>query len=228
MATPRWLKFIDLVFLAGALVLVSPPQGSLAAETLSARELQAEVERFKALGGVYSPSGFPELPPGITPFAKWRRVATNRLEGGEVYVCLKKIRIWKTLCCDEKGGVFLELSLMDRQGEQIPFAWQECGMQCVRGGYCGPENRLYLDLNGDGDADAAIPRMGSLGRVDKSFFRNTRFVFTKDIFPLWLKRRLGPGLKDLATIGAGDSVPSWRDHPLTMETQEESREGGNH
>ena len=228
MAFPRWLKLANFLALLGCLILVPERDAPFAVELISASEFQAEVARFKDLGGEYSPSGFPDLPPQITPFAEWRRAHRDRLQGSEVYVCRENIRVWKSVFCGPQGSVYVELSLMDREGNQIPFAWQDCLIQCQSGGFCDSKKRLYLDLNGDGDAEMVIPRMDSLGKMEKGFFKNTRFLFKKDIFPLWLKRLVGPDFKNLATIGPRDSVPAWRDQPLTVKSQEEVKEGGSH
>ena len=206
-----------------ALVLLPAAGAALAKEVLSDQEVRAEIARFKALGGEYSSDGFPQLPPGITPFAKWRRINTERLQGNEVYVFDQKVRIWKTMFCGHQGTVFLELSLMDRQGVQIPFAWQECLVDCQEGGSCGPKTSLFIDITGDGRPEIAVPRMSALGKLKKGFLQNPRFVFSKDIFPLWLKR-VFPDFKNLATIGPRDSVPSWKDHPLTIQAEEKGAE----
>lgn len=222
MMTPfsGYLKTLCLALALIGLILF-PTAGKISfAATLSAEDLQAEVTRFTDLGGEYREQGFPALPPQMTPFAKWRRIVTGRLKGKEVYVLRKKVRIWKTIFCGHRGHVYIELSLMDRKGAQIPFAWQECRVDCQNGGFCGPETKLFIDITGNGDPDVLIPDMSSLGKMKKGFLRNPRFIFEKDIFPLWLKRIFGPGLKKLATIGPGDSVPAWKDHPLTVEAEE--------
>lgn len=208
-----FLVVLGLVLAAGAV---------LAGEKLSAQEIQDEIARYQDLGGRYAPEGFPQLA-SYTPFAKWRRINTDRLQGKEVYVHDGKVRIWKTMFCGKSGTVFLELSLMNRQGERIPFAWQECRMGCREGGTCGPASGLFIDITGDGRPQIGFQDMNSLGQIKKGFLQNPKFLFDKDILPLWLKR-LFPDSRNLATIGPRDSVPAWKDHPLTLKAEEKGAE----
>ncbi len=224
MTLPEFRKTLATALLAVGFVLLPAGGGVMADGPLSADELQAEIERFEGLGAEHSRAGFPELPPGITPFAKWRRINTERLQGKEVYVFDKKVRIWKTMFCGRKADVFIELSLMDRKGNQVPFAWQQCLVDCQDGGFCGAETKLFIDISGDGYPELMIPEMGALGKMKKGFLQNPRFVFEKDIIPLWLKRAFGPELKNLATIGPRDSVAAWKDHPLTAKPEEKGGE----
>jgi hypothetical protein len=208
-----WLALAGLIF-------ATAPGNLLAAPALSAEDVKKEVARYSDLGGEYSEKGFSDLPPKMTPFAQWRRIDTNRIQGKEVYVFQKKVRIWKTMFCGRRGTIYLELSLMDRKGKQIPFAWQECKVDCQGGGFCGAETKIFIDITGNGDADIMIPKMSDLGKMKKGFLKNPRFVFEKDVIPLWVKKVFGPKFKNLNTIGPRDSVASWKDHPLTVEPEE--------
>ncbi len=217
---PGYLKTLCLALVLAGLNLFPTTGRSAHAAVRCAEELKAEVARFIDLGGEYAEQGFPELPPEMTPFAKWRRIDAGRLRGKEVYVYRRKVRIWKTVFCGLRGNVYIELSLMDRKGTRIPFAWQESRVDCQSGGFCGPKARLFIDITGNGYPEVMIPKMSSLGKMKSGFLQNTRFIFKKDIFPLWLKRVFGPDFRGLATIGPRDSVPAWKDHPLTLEAEE--------
>ena len=108
--------------------------------------------------------------------------------------------------CGPGDVVYLELSVMDREGRQTPFAWQECRVDCQSGGSCSVKDPLYIDITGDARPEVKIKRLGDVVKVKRSFLRNPRFNFTEDILPSWLQRELGPKLKMLSTIGPGDSV----------------------
>jgi|GEM_PF-3247998 len=195
----------------------------LSQRTLSQETIQQEVERYQALGGEYRPRGFPHLEKGTTPFAQWRRIETSRLKGREVYVSQEEVRIWKTMFCGRETEIYLELSLMDRAGNLIPFAWQQCGLICDYSGACELKNPLYIDITGDGMPEIKLPELGKLVNVARSWFKNTRYNFQVDILPVWIKDALGPNLKRTSTIGPGDSVPNWKDHPIGLDSASEGK-----
>jgi len=177
-----------------------------------------EIARFTALGGEYSAEGFKEFPPGLTPFQRWRRVDTSRLKGREVYVSVEGVRIWKEVFCGKSSTIYIELTLMDRSGQKIPFGWQYCGLVCCDGGSCSPANAIFLDLSGDGRPDLKLPKLGDLITIERPWFKNPRYSFTKDILPAWVRKIVGAKLEKVSTVGPGDSVGHWKDHPLTIDS----------
>ncbi len=226
MSEPRkidWLR-VSLPGLVVAGVLLSAAlaawAGPPAAPRASAEEAAADKARFVAAGAKYSPQGFPEFPNRQTPFPDWRGIHTGRLSGKEVYVSIQGKRIWKALYCGRPQEIYLQLSLMNRRGVKIPFAWQRCNIYCGDAGFCGPENPLYIDITGEGKPEIKFESLKRIIKIEKSFFRNPRFYCTVDILPAWLKRAVGPDFKRLSTIGPGDSVGYWQDHPLGVKSDE--------
>ena len=216
-----------VVLISVAVLLIGSGQAwsgrVLPGRTISQEEVLKEVERYKALGGEYKPQGFPYLEKGTTPFAQWRRIETSRLKGREVYVSLEEIRIWKTMFCGRETEIYLELSLMDRAGNLVPFAWQQCGLVCEYSGSCELDNPVFIDITGNGMPEIRLPELGKLVKVARSWFKNTRYNFQVDILPAWLRDVLGPNLKKTSTIGPGDSVPNWKDHPVRLEEVTEGK-----
>lgn len=225
MLIPRKISLLAGLSLCLAMVLAVGPDTTagaaekkaslIARKPVPAEMVAADAEKLIAQGAAYKPSGFSDFPNDHTPFTKWRRIATGRLEGKEVFVSEEGIRIWKTIFCGPRS-VFLELSLMDRQGRKLPFAWIKCNFQCEYKGTCGLQSELFVDITGDGRPEIRFPDMETCIKVRKSFFRNPRHHFTVDIIPTWLARDLGPDYKYLSTVKPDASVGPWQDNPLSI------------
>ncbi len=182
----------------------------------SPRMLKQDIARFTALGAVYRPGGFVETKAQETPYEDFRRVETARLVGRVVYSLRGRIRIWKQLYCGNLDVIFLELSLRDAAGRRFPFAWQDCSIICDHGGACGRKNPLYVDLDGDGRAEARFPDLDSISTSATGAGWVVRRTFTKDIIPSWVKAAVGPDYKNIHPAGPDEEVPFSEDHPVSL------------
>ncbi len=179
--------------------------------------LQQEIDRFIALGAEYDALGFPQMKAQKTPFGQYHRVDTGRLMGRVVYSVPGRVRIWKTIFCGNMEVIFLELSLRDRTGRRIPFAWQDCLLVCDHGGVCDGNNALYVDLDGDGRPEIRFPKINAVSHSAMGPDRAIRRDFTKDILPSWVKAAVGPDFANLYPLGPDQRAPFGEDHPTTLE-----------
>lgn len=212
--------FLALVVITAVWAGPASAADKSAVHRATADQFEADRDRLVAAGARFKPDGFPEFPSYQTPFEEWRKLDTGRMTGRQVYVSLGGHRIWKTLFCGNPQEVFLELSLLTREGQRIAFAWQSCAFYCGDAGRCSLANPLYIDINGDGVPEIKFPMLKRLIRVDKGFImlRSPRYNFTIDILPHWLKCAVGPDFKNLSTVGPSDSVGYWLDNPLKVES----------
>ena len=178
---------------------------------------QAEIDRFTAMGGEYDAMGFPQMETEMTPYSRYRRVNTGRLTGRVVYSVMGRVRVWKQLFCGNMDSIFLELSLRDKTGKRIPFAWQDCVLICDHGGVCDGSNALYVDLNGDGRPEIRFPQVNSVSHSAMGPGRTDRRDFTKDIVPAWVKAAVGPDYSNLYPLGPDQLAPFGEDHPTALE-----------
>ena len=112
----QWLEEIRREQLGGSPQSVSM-EGSLADR--NERQLRALIQA----GAVHRPEGFKAFSDRKVPFKRHQRIKPNRLDGPAVYATLDGCRIFKYLFCDGFATVWVELSIMDKAGHRVAFAF---------------------------------------------------------------------------------------------------------
>ncbi|MBW1711921.1 MAG: hypothetical protein JRJ59_02070 [Deltaproteobacteria bacterium] len=185
----------------------------LASQAASPEMISADAARFMALGAKHNPSGFVPMAGQPTPFERFRRVNPRLLFGRTVYATQGGLRLWKYLFCGRHDVIFVEISLRDRSGRRIPFAWQDCGLNCDTGGACRGSDRLFIDISGDGRPEIMINRVDDLSGGARFDGQAVRRTFSQEIIPSWVREKVGPDWKNVWPVGPEKTVGLHEDHP---------------
>ena len=180
-------------------LLLAMPLPAVGAD-LTQEEVLQEADRYKSLGGVYEPKGFPEFPSQETPFYGhpgygYSRLTRIRHRGQLLYHDKSGALIGHSFCCGRMGAIYVELWLPGGDKGMLPFAWQDPALLCRQGGEPSDGDPLYLDITGDGRPEVKFASVGKISRMTSQNGIKVR-IFQEEIIPVWVRKRLGRGLKE--------------------------------